>query len=204
LASRFKSDAAAQQEAERLGLGRPIEAGPRTLKGLVDHWLDTECAGTDHDPNERRVFSTRDNYRGYLRKWVKPRWSDQALDEVKAIAVETWLSTLKKDDGTALTDRSKKKIRDLMHLLYEHAIRYEWTNRNPITSVRKSGLRQATPIGLGVDQLSQLIHGELKQREQVMVLVPSTIPRNRPLRVFPSRTTTTSMSVKPSERRLKL
>ncbi|HKF01461.1 MAG TPA: hypothetical protein VKB49_04075 [Candidatus Sulfotelmatobacter sp.] len=47
LASRFKSDAAAQQEAERLGLGRPIEEGPRTLKELVDHWLDTECPGTD-------------------------------------------------------------------------------------------------------------------------------------------------------------
>jgi hypothetical protein len=39
LASRFKSDAAAQQEAERLGVGRPIEEGPRTLKELVDHWL---------------------------------------------------------------------------------------------------------------------------------------------------------------------
>jgi len=65
LASRFKSDAAAQQEAERLGLGRPIEEGPRTLKELVDHWLDTECPGTDEDPNpERRAFSTRDNYRG--------------------------------------------------------------------------------------------------------------------------------------------
>ena len=64
----FKSDAAAQQEAERLGLGRPVEEGPRTLKELVDHWLDTECPGTDEDPNERRAFSTRDNYRGYLRK----------------------------------------------------------------------------------------------------------------------------------------
>jgi hypothetical protein len=50
LASRFKSDAAAQQEAERLGLGRPIEEGPRTLKELVDHWLDTECPETDEDP----------------------------------------------------------------------------------------------------------------------------------------------------------
>jgi hypothetical protein len=123
LASRFKSDAAAQQEAERLGLGRPIEEGPRILKELVDHWLDTECPETDEDPNERRAFSTRDNYRGYLRRWVKPRWGDQALDEVKAVAVESWLSTLKKDDGTALADGSKKKIRDLMHLLYEHAIR---------------------------------------------------------------------------------
>ena len=79
LASRFKSDAAARQEAERLGLGRPIEAGPRTLKELVDHWLDTECPETDEDPNQRRAFSTRDNYRGYLRKWVKPRWGGPSL-----------------------------------------------------------------------------------------------------------------------------
>jgi hypothetical protein len=68
----------------RLGLGRPIEDGARTLKELVDHWLDTECPGMDDDPNERRAFSTRDNYRGYLRKWVESRWGDQALDEVKA------------------------------------------------------------------------------------------------------------------------
>jgi hypothetical protein len=79
LASRFKSDAAAQQEAERLGLGRAIEEGPRTLKELIDHWLDTECPETDEDPSERRAFSTRDNYRGYLRKWVKPRWGGSSL-----------------------------------------------------------------------------------------------------------------------------
>jgi site-specific recombinase XerD len=93
------------------------------------------------------------------------------LDQVKAVAVESWLSTLKKDDGTTLADGSKKKIRDLMHLLYGHAIRYEWTDRNPITSVRQSGVRQATPIRLSVEQLSQLIYGELKQRERVMVLL---------------------------------
>jgi integrase len=46
-----------------------------------------------------------------------------------------------------------------------------WTDRNPITSVRQSGVRQATPIRLSVDQLSQLIYGELKQRERVMVLL---------------------------------
>jgi len=41
---------------------------------------------------------------------------DEALDEVKAVAVESWLSTLKKDDGAHLADGSEKKIRDLMHL----------------------------------------------------------------------------------------
>ena len=57
-----------------------------------------------------------------------------------------------------------------MHLLCEHAIRYEWTDLNPVTSVRQRGVRQATPIRLSVNQLSQLIYGELK-RERVMVLL---------------------------------
>jgi integrase len=171
LASQFKSDAAARQEAERLGLGRPIEEGPRVFRELVDHWLDTECPDTDDDPNERRAFSTRDNYRGYLRKWINPRWGDHTLGQVKAVAVENWLSALKKDDGTTLANGSKKKIRDLMHLVYEHAIRYEWTDRNPITAVRQSGIRQATPIRLNVDELSRLIYRALKQRERVMVLL---------------------------------
>jgi hypothetical protein len=105
LASRFKSDAAARQEAARLGLGRAIEDGPRTLNELADHWLET-----DDDPNERRAFSTRENYRGYLRKWIKPRWGDQALERVKAVAVEGWLSKLRKADGSALAPGSKKKI----------------------------------------------------------------------------------------------
>jgi hypothetical protein len=125
LASRFKSDAAARQQAERLGLGRPVEDGARTFKELVDHWLKAECPETDEDPTERRAFTTRDNYRGYLRKWIAPRWGQYALEEVKAVAVEIWLANLKKQDGTVLANGSKKKIRDLMHLLFEHAIRYE-------------------------------------------------------------------------------
>ena len=82
------------------------------------------------------------------------------MDQAKAVVVEGWLSTVEKDDGTTLADGSKKKIRDLMHLLYERAIRYEWTGRNPIMSVRQSGVRQETPIRLRVDQLCQLIYGE--------------------------------------------
>ena len=62
-----------------------------------------------------------------------------------------------------------------MHLLYEHAIRYEWTDRNPITSVRQSRVRQATPIRLSVDQLSQLIYGELKQRPSHCGLLSQTV-----------------------------
>jgi len=72
---------------------------------------------------------------------------------VKAIAVEDWLSPLKKPNGKALAPGTKKKIRDLMHVLYAHAIRYEWIDHNPISAVRQGGQRLSTPSRLSVDQL---------------------------------------------------
>ena len=157
LASKIKSHSMAQREAERLGLGRLLEDGPRNMGELIDHWLEKEC--------DRRAFSTADKYRGYLRKWITPRWGDRVLTEVKAVAVEEWLRTL------PLAPGSKKKIRDLMHVLYEHAIRYEWADRNPITAVRQGGQRVSVPVRLNVEQLSKLIYELLPQRERVMVLL---------------------------------
>lgn len=58
-----------------------------------------------------------------------------------------------------------------MHVLYEHAIRYEWIDHNPISAVGQGGQRLSTPTRLSVDQLSQLIFEVLKPRERVMVLL---------------------------------
>jgi integrase len=123
------------------------------------------------DSTSRRAFSTKDNYRSYLRKWIIPRWGDVGLEEVKAVAVEDWLSTLKKPNRNPLAPGSKKKIRDLMHVLYAHAIRYEWIDHNPISAVRQGGQRLLTPTRLGVDQLSHLIFEVLQPRERIMVLL---------------------------------
>jgi len=57
------------------------------------------------------------------------------LAEVKAVDVEDWLGSLDLAPGT------KKKLRDIMHLLYEHGIRYEFSDRNPISKVRQGGQR---------------------------------------------------------------
>ena len=170
LAKDFRSEAAARREVRRLGLGRRSGDGPSTFKELVDHWLQKECS-METDPKSRRAFSTKDNYRSYLRRWIVPRWGEVTLEEVKAIAVEDWLSPLKKPNGKALAPGTKKKIRDLMHVLYAHAIRYEWIDHNPISAVRQGGQRLSTPSRLNVDQLSQLIFEVLKPRERIMVLL---------------------------------
>ena len=82
------------------------------------------------------------------------------------MAVEEWLrKKVERAPGT------KKKIRDVMHVLYTHAIRYEWTTRNPIASVRQSGKRQAGPALIAIEDLSKLIWEVLELRERAMVLL---------------------------------
>jgi integrase len=67
-----------------------------------------------------------------LKNWVMPRWDTYPLDDIKAVAVEEWLGKLQRtvgDEKIDLAPGSKKKIRDVMHVLFKHAIRYEWIDR---------------------------------------------------------------------------
>ncbi len=151
---KFRTEAEAWKEVERLGLGR--NGTPQTLEELVVHWKQKE--------NGRLAFSTMCTYYGYLKNWVIPAWGLHELHEIKAVDVEEWLNKLELAPG------SKKKIRDLMHLIHEHGIRYEFIDRNPISKVRQSGKRLSTPARLDVDQLRRLLEA-LPRRERLMVLL---------------------------------
>src|SRR5215831_2639110 len=154
LASSLKTEAAAWKEVERLGIGK--KGHPETLKQLSKHWQEKEKG--------RRAYSTMATIDGYLKNWILPAWGSHLLNEVKAVDVETWLGELDLAPG------SKKKLRDIMHLLYEHGIRYEFTERNPISKVRQSGKRLSTPTRLDVNQLRRLL-AALQNRERLMVLL---------------------------------
>jgi hypothetical protein len=137
--SAFPTEQAQWKEVFRLRLDERSTA-PLLVRDLAKDWLQKECTDEDVDPNDRRSFSSRDNYRSYLRKWVLPRGGECRLDEVKAPDVEQWLSGLhyvermskerikagEKPASLPLAPGSKKKIRDLMHLLWEHARRWGW------------------------------------------------------------------------------
>jgi len=154
LATALRTEAAMWKEVERLCIGR--KGCPETLKQLADHWQYKEKG--------KRAFSTIATVEGYIKNWITPTWGSLLLNEVKAVAVESWLG------GLSLAPGSKKKIRDIMHLLYEHAIRYEFTERNPISKVRQSGKRLSIPARLDVNQLRQLLV-KLPARERLMVLL---------------------------------
>jgi len=78
------------------------------------------------------------------------------IAEVKTVAVEDWLASLELAPGT------KAKIRNIMSGLFNHAMRYEWTERNPIQLVRQSAKRLRVPDVLDVVEMKRLLT-ELEQ-----------------------------------------
>jgi integrase len=173
----FPKEKDAWGEVERLGLGQSFDQfGPRTLKQLAEHFTRKELPEEQDD--DGLAFSTKESYRLNLRKWVIPRWGTSPLSDIKAVNVEEWLKGLKRTEGEGenalqvdLAPGTKKKIRDLMHVLFEHAIRWEWAERNPITAVRQGSKRLTVPKLLTVAELSSLLFKSLGLRERVMVFL---------------------------------
>ena len=64
--------------------------------------------------------------------------------------VEQWLKTL------PLARGSKAKIRNIMSALYSHAMRWEWTDKNPITQVRQSAKRSRIPTVSSAEEIQRL------------------------------------------------
>jgi integrase len=138
-----------------------------SMQALIEHYKTTEL--TDQG-DEGKSFSTRHRYESCLRRWIVPRWGEHQLEEIKTVAVEQWLRQLDRANGT------KAKIRNLMGALFNHAIRWEFTDRNPITGpVRGSGVRQSSkrariPDVLTIEEMRALLK-ELSLREQVLVFL---------------------------------
>ena len=137
-----------------------LRAKPLTLAELVEHYRQRELA----TENEWKTLSTRTTYEGYLRKWIVPRWGTTNLSGVRAIEVELWLRTL------PLARASRAKIRNLMSVLFNHARRHDFIDRNPITLVRQSAKRRTAPEVLLPSEINRLAHS-LRNRERTLVLL---------------------------------
>jgi len=140
-----------------------------SLETLVNHYRQHEMpdiflkrkpapdAGEDS-----KSYATQKTYEGYLRKWILPRWRSYRLTEIKAVEVERWLKPLVLARGT------KAKIRNIMSALYSHAIRWEWADKNPISSVRQSAKRECTPDILTPEEIMAILK-ELSDPLRMMV-----------------------------------
>jgi integrase len=78
-------------------------------------------------------------------------------------------------DGSPLAPSTKAKLRSVMSVLFNHAIRHEWLEqgRNPILLVRQSAKRQRSPEYLEPEELRSLLE-QLDWRFRVMVFLDAT------------------------------
>ncbi len=159
-----------------------------TMQDLIDHFRMKELDGS---VQQGRAWSTRNRYETYLTKWIEPRWGKHELASIKTPIVEEWLEQLqpmRKGSPKAqpqlnrvktkksLAPGTKAKIRNIMGVLFNHAMRWEFTDRNPIkgltrgAGVRQSSKRVSVPDILEVSEMQDIL-AELLPRDRTLVLL---------------------------------
>jgi integrase len=93
---------------------------------------------------------------------------DYLLDQITPLAVEQWLRSL------CLGPKTKLNIRTIFHVIYTHALRWNFTDRNPIALVRQTGGRRAIPRILTVQEIKLLL-AQLGEPYRTMVLVAASL-----------------------------
>jgi len=134
-----------------------------TVAQLSSHFDQRELCPT----NTWRSYSTKSIYKVYLKRWIVPKWSDYLLSDVRTIEVESWLR------GLPVARSTCAKIRNVMSVLFNHACRYEFFDRNPISLVRQSSKRRSPPVVLTPGEIRTLLEG-LKIRERTLVFIAAS------------------------------
>jgi integrase len=134
-----------------------------TFGQLAEHYRQRELRPNNHDKN----YSTKAGYDCYLRKWIVPRWGQHSLPSIRASEVEEWLSSLE------LAQATRSKIRNVMSVVFNHAIRHDLYDRNPISQVRQSAKRRTTPCVLGSAEIQALL-AELTDVNHLLVLLAAS------------------------------
>jgi integrase len=131
---------------------------PETVSELVTHYRENELT------IDKKAFATIEANTHYLENHIVPEWGTTYLTNVRTVDVELWLHSLTFAPGT------RSKIRNIMSAVFNHAIRHEWMDQNPITKVRASAKRMREPDVLTPAEFASLIT-ELELRERAMVML---------------------------------
>jgi integrase len=99
--------------------------------------------------------STASRYQSWLKNYIKPKWSDFLLNQIKPLLVEDWLKKLD------LAPKSKSHVKNLMRLLFNAAMRWELIpyQLNPmnLVRVRDGSKRKKEPTALSTDEFRRLL-----------------------------------------------
>jgi site-specific recombinase XerD len=131
---------------------------PQNIRDLAAHYRVHERT------QEKKSFSTIDNHRHLFKRYIEHRWGSHRLGAVRTMQVEEWLHSL------PLAPASKAKLKCVLSVLYNHAIRYEWLTFNPISRVRTSQKRLRDKDVLSPEEFQNLAQ-QLSVRDRAMVLL---------------------------------
>lgn len=114
-------------------------------------------------------FSTSKGYASYLNNWILPKWGAYQIGDVRPMAVDVWIGSLK------LAPKSKTHIKLVMRRIFEAAMLWELLpiQRNPMDLVRVMGgtKRETEPRILAPEQFARLLQFILEEPYRTMVIV---------------------------------
>jgi integrase len=111
--------------------------------------------------------------KSFLNGWIKKKWGQHTLEQVRTTAVEQWLRDLK------LAAKTKLHIRNVLHVLFECAARWELIEQNPITRVRQGGARRVEPDVLTPDEFRALLAELTAEPYRTMVILAGCLGLGR-------------------------
>ena len=127
-----------------------------TVGALIDRFM------VEYAPKRCRA-NTQKNYQSLFKNHIRPRWGAELAQHVKTMVVEDWL------ENHPGSRQVKSHVRNLMHTLFQAAIRWEMVERNPIDLVRQSRKRLKVPRVLTPAEFKALV-GELAEPYKSMVV----------------------------------
>lgn len=160
----YPTEAAAWRAVDGLRLDINVESvasADMTVDELIAHYKRVELADTNS-----KTTRTKDVYRHQLDNIISRRWGAYRLCDVKPIAVEQWLNDTPGAPG------SRYKTKGVMSVLFQHAMRYEWADRNPIRLVRQSAMSEQEQVILSPVEVSALL-SELRDPFRTLILLVS-------------------------------
>jgi integrase len=89
------------------------------------------------------------------------------------MAVEQWLGVVE------LAPKSKLHLRNILHVLFECAARWELVKENPITRVRQGGARRAEPDVLTTEEFRALLAELTTEPYRMMVILAGCLGLSR-------------------------
>lgn len=118
-------------------INKPAFKGKVTFGDLLAHYEEHEL-GDQTEAAIPKSQTTVDAYRRYLKLRIRPRWANRIALSIEPLEVEQWLRELKREQR--LSNPTIAKTRNVMKLVFDHAIRYRLVHLrkedNPMVSVR--------------------------------------------------------------------